>query len=140
MDYPITTRENRIEIDGEHYIVKDVCAGGYLPLVTTEGGKEFYVARDAEHAGEKAREYWEDMANDDPAEFRCIIGDERLIAWALGRSDGFGFTCAEDFFGAVGDAPQEEWASYDGHEREVGRVGRAIDEIGFCPTVAYRHN
>ena len=129
----------RIKIDGEILTVQRIFDGGYLPLVETDGG-DFYVARDEEHAGEKAAEYWEDLANDDPEEFACIIGAERLIAWGMGKSDSYGFSSLSDFLETVATVPEEEWANYDGNPRTVDRCGHASEEIGFMPTVAYRHN
>lgn len=135
----MATTEQRIKIDGEIYNVQRVYDGGYLPLVETDGG-DFYVARDEDEAGEKASEYWRDMADNDPEEFACIIGSERLIAWGMGRSDSYGFSGLQDFLKAVSNVPEEQWASYDGNSCTVDRCGRLSEELGFTPTVAYRHN
>lgn len=172
----------KIKIDGEVYDVDKVFTGGYLPLL--ECGKlEFYVASDSESAGEAAAKYWEDMAKSDPKEFTCIIGEERLVLWALGQSDSYGFDCLQDFLDTTATVPEEQWASYDGAERDVEALDdgldedeeaelkaltnseadlteeqelrlerleeqrdqydgwqELVDELGFTPTVAYRHN
>lgn len=133
----------RIRIDGELYTVKELFEGSYLPVVTMETGEEFYLAEDSEAAGKAARQYWVDLAENDPQEFRCIVGDENLIQWALGRPTSPGSVptrSLEEWFDLTADHPEEEFGSYDGTEREVERCGRLRKELGFCPTVAYRHN
>lgn len=112
--------EIKIRIDGEDYDTDDIDNGRYsvLPMLK-DGRMEFYLAESSEAAGEKARERWQDMANDDPKEFACIIGEERLVQWAMGHSDGFGISGMEDFLEAVERVPEEEFAGYDGQEREV---------------------
>ena len=133
----------RIKIDGEIYTVKDVYTRGYLPLITTEGQEEFYLAADSETAGEVARRRWEEMAQDDPKEFTCMVGEETLIAWGLEQWAGPGSThvCSlQDWLDLWLDTPEEEFASYDSRERTVDRCGKLTEELGFTPTVAYRHN
>lgn len=130
----------RIRIDGELYNVSGVFNGGYLPMIETEEGPEFHLAESSEAAGEKAAEYWRDMANDDPKEFACIIGEERLVQWAMGHSDSFGIRGLDDFCEIVSRHPEEEFAGYDGAERDVDRCGTLATELGFMPKVAYRHN
>lgn len=133
----------RIKIDGELYEVRRVFNGGYLPLVETESGEEFYVAEDGEHAGKAARRYWEELANSDPDEFTCLVGAETLTQWGLGRLAGPGSTLVrslQEWLDLWLDTPEEQWASYDSDERRVQRSGKVRDELGFIPTVAYRHN
>lgn len=130
----------RIKIDGELYRISSIFDNGLLPLITTEEGQEFYLAKDSETAGEKAVEYWQDMKYNDREEFRCIIGEERLRQWSLGKSDSFGISSFKNFCKIVATVPEEDFASYDHIERSVDRIGRAVDELGFIPTVAYRHN
>lgn len=132
--------ENRIKIAGEIQIIEEIFDGGYLPLLRLNNGTEWYLAESSEVAGEEVSEHYRDMAANDKAEFRCLIGDERLLKWSLNESDEFGISSAEDFFELVGQYPEEHWASYDGTECEVDRIGKATEEIGFIPTVAYRHN
>jgi len=99
-----------IRIDGEIYNDVSVSTGGYLPMVE-DGRKEWYLAWDYEHADDATLEYWTDMANRDPRELVCLIGEERIVdMWSRG-------TTLEDF---VKDIPAEEqWASYDGNYSEV---------------------
>ena len=133
----------RIKIDGEIYNVKDVHNYGYLPMVETDDGKEFILAESSEVAGEKAREYWEALAQDDPSEFTGMVGEKTLVAWALGQYAGPGSTqvkSLEEWLDLWLDTPEEQWASYDSEEREVERCGKLREELGFTPTVAYRHN
>lgn len=133
----------RIKIDGEIYNVKEVHNYGYLPEIETDDGKEFILAESSEIAGEKAREYWEEMANDDPEEFTYMVGEKTLVAWGLGQYAGPGSTqvkSLEEWLDLWLDTPEEQWASYDGAERDVERCGKLREELGFTPTVAYRHN
>lgn len=134
-----------IEIEGEVFQIDDVYLYeySYLPLVRI-GRREFYVARDAQEAGEAARRYWADMASDDPREFTAIVGSDALIAWALGQPHGPGMvavTSLEEWLDLWLDVPEENWAAYDGHEREIDAVSGELEDIlGFTPTVAYRNN
>jgi hypothetical protein len=147
----ITEAEDRLaddlflSIDGEIYEIDTVHSTrySYLPMLDC-GSTEFYVAADSSEAGEAARKYWEDMAENDPKEFACIIGEETLIQWGLGRSAGPGSThvrSLQEWLDLSLDVPEEQWASYDGNEREVDWVSPALEtELGFLPEVAYRHN
>lgn len=132
-----------IKIDGEQLEVERVYDLGWsgVQQVNLDDGSEWIVAASSEDAGAAARERWEDMAQNDKSEFRALIGDDRLIAWALGESDSYGFESAEDFFSAVERVPEEEWGSYDGNEVDVqGASKDLVAELGFTPNVAYRHN
>ena len=133
----------RIKIDGEIYRVKSVHTYGYLPMIETEDGAEFYVAESSEEAGRAARKYWEDMAENDPKEFTCLVGEDTLVQWGLGRSAGPGSTkvnSLEKWLDLHLNVPEEEFAGYDGAERDVQRSAKVREELGFTPTVAYRHN
>jgi hypothetical protein len=136
----MVTVDFKIQIDGEKYTVTEVYTGGSLPMITTDSGEEFYLAKDSEEAGEAAAEYWRDMARNDRKEFACIIGEERLVQWALGESDSFGISSLDEFCDVNATVPEENFASYDHQEREVTRCGKLSEELGFMPTVAYRHN
>ena len=111
-----------IEIEGEHWI----------------------VFRDAEAAGEAARERWADMAENDPEEFACMVGQETLVAWALGQYAGPGSVqvkSLQEWLAVVADHPAEELASYDGEQVEISNATPAIIEaLGFTPTAAYRQD
>ena len=133
----------RIKIDGVIYNIKNVTYNGCLTSIETETGEEFYLAKNHEEAGEKARKYWEDLAQDDPEEFACMVGVKVLINWGLGISDGPGTTAVssqEEWLDLWLDTPEEEWATYDMVERTVNRVGTLVNDLGFKPTVAYRSN
>jgi hypothetical protein len=134
--------EMRIKIDGEVMIVDKVYGGDYLPMIECDG-MEFYLAEDSESAGQAARKRWEEMAESDPSEFRCIVGDDTLVKWALGQYAGPGYNqvrSLEEWLDLWLDTPEEEFASYDSDERQVQRVGNLRIELGFTPTVAYRCN
>ena len=112
---------------------------GDLPMIETDDGQEFYLAESSEEAGEKAREYWEDLAQDDPREFTCLVGEETLIQWGLGNSAGPGYTAVKslnEWLDLWLNTPEEHFASYDGVEREF--KCKHPDWAGY--SVAYRHN
>jgi len=140
-----TSDEPRIVIDGELYHVTNTRQIGYGDTVEidTEEGESFILSEDDDTAGAAARERWEDMAKNDPSEFACMVGEETLIAWALGQSAGPGnthVTSLNEWLDLVATVPNEEWAGYDGQERTVDRVGKLASELGYVPTVAYRCN
>ena len=90
------------------------------------------------------REYWQDMAENDPSEFTCIVGADTLIKWALGRSAGPGshHVCSlDEWLDLMAENPEGHLASYDGCECEVTHVDdedEVVAQIGFVPEVAYR--
>jgi len=141
----------KIKFDNKIYEVKEIQHYGYLPLLILDDDTEWYIAENHEEAGKAAREYWEELAQSDPEELTCLIGEKTLVAWALGQSAGPGSTAVnslEEWLDLFLDAPEEEFAHYDGIEQEVDVVSRDIyEECGFsydpaddCPVVIYRHN
>jgi hypothetical protein len=112
---------------------------GQIPMIETEDGREFYIAESSEEAGDAAREYWEDMAHNDPREFTCMVGEETLIQWGLGNYAGPGYTqvsSLNEWLDLWNDTPEEHFASYDQAEREF--KCKHPDYVDY--TVAYRHN
>jgi hypothetical protein len=130
----------KLKIDGELYEGFTIETYSDLPMLIN-GKEEYYLAKSTEAAGKVVRERWIDMQQNDKAEFRCLIGDERLIQWACDEYDSFGIGSFDEFLDAVENVPNEELASYDSEECEVTEADEeAIEELGFTPTVAYRHN
>jgi hypothetical protein len=128
-------------VDGERVVFDDADTHihGQLPMIDTEQGPEFYIAESSEDAGEKAREYWEDMADEDPNEFACLVGTETLIQWNLGNYAGPGSTQVQslkEWLDLHLNIPEECFASYDGEEREF--KCKHPDWADY--TVAYRSN
>jgi hypothetical protein len=82
------------------------------------------------------------MAQDDPREFTAINGEERLVKWALGESDEYGIDSLDTFCEVTATVPEEEWAKYDGEEREftVTFAAQEGEEAEEFSGVAYRHN
>ena len=112
---------------------------GGLPMIETEDCQEFYLAENSEEAGEKAREYWENMAQDDPKEFTCLVGEKTLVQWGLGQYAGPGSTQVKslsEWLDLWLNTPREHFASYDSIEREF--KCKHPDWAGY--NVAYRHN
>ena len=110
-----------------------------LEYITTEDGKQYYIFESRDQAGEAAREYWENLANNDSQEFACMVGEETLIQWALGRYAGPGSeqVCSlQEWLDLHLDIPEEHFAGYDGEEREF--KCKHPDWEGY--TVAYRNN
>lgn len=123
--------------------VFDLGNGGQ-ELTSLGGGRSWIVFEDAETAGQAARDYWAEMVQDDPEQFREMVGTESLTRWALGQSAGPGNAqvCSlEAWLDLYLDIPEEHFAGYDGEECEVDAVSAdAEEEIGFAPGVAYRSN
>jgi len=110
-----------------------------IHMIETDGGRAFYIAESSEDAGEAAKDYWEDMANNDPDEFTCLVGAETLIQWGLGNYAGPGYTqvkSLEEWLELHKDAPEEHFASYDSIECEFKCKHPEYSKY----TVAYRHN
>lgn len=143
-----------VEIEGVRYIVID----GYEQYptfdaehVTTEPvdedddeGLEFVLCRDSETAGKLSRDYWRELAEDDPDELAALVGNETLVDWAFGRLAGPGTTKVHnmnEWLDLWLNTPEEHLARYDGEERRVSRVGSNVaEQLGFIPSVAYREN
>lgn len=136
----------RIDIDGETFTVLRVreLGHGELSEIDTAGGKSFILSSSREEAGRAARARWEEMARTDPGEFRAIVGDQALVAWALGQPASPGsreVSSLNEWLDLWLDIPQEEWACYDGKECDVDDVSlRLVEELGWRPSVAYRTN
>ena len=137
--------EGLIVIDGERLGVSKIHNYGYLPELYTDGG-EYIVAESREEAGRAARRCWVDEAQD-AKNFACLVGQETLIAWALGQSAGPGCVAVnslQEWLDLWLDIPEEQWASYDGVERWVDAMTQDVaDELGWSgdfDAVAYRHN
>lgn len=107
--------------------------------ITLEDGREFYIFPDSETAGEAAREYWADMAANDPQEFACLVGESTLVAWGLGQYAGPGSTQVQsltEWLDLHIDVPEEHFGSYNGEESTFTSKHPDFEEF----TVAYRHN
>ena len=132
-----------IKIDGKKIEVNNILTYGDLPELETDDG-DFYVAENSEQAGKLAREYWEDMARNDTSEFVAMVSEDTLISWALGKYAWPGSSqvkSLEDWLDLWLDTPEEYWAGYDSEERDVNEASPdLIEELGYSPTVAYRHN
>ena len=136
-----TTKKLLIEIDGEILEVENV-NDNYLDL---SDGTEWIIFETQEAAGEAAREYWEDMAQNDPREFTCMIGEETLVSWALGQYAGPGYTqvkSLEEWLDLWLNTPEEHFASYDGAEHDCRINNHLKDELDFDTKncVCYRNN
>ena len=145
----VKLEEMQMEISGEIYTVSRITSGyfGDLLMIETDEGCDFYVSEDEETAGEAAKEYWRDMAENDPKEFICIIGEDTLVGWALGNSAGHaGCSSLEEWLDLTATVPEEQWAGYDGIGRDIDRMhpdlAREFENHGngIVPTVAYRRN
>jgi hypothetical protein len=138
-----------IVIDGEVKKVTEVHNRGYKVL-ELDDKTEWYVFEDSDTAGKAAREYWEDMAANDPREFTCMVGEETLISWGMGRYAGPGSTQVtnlNDWLDLWLTTPEEHFATYDGSEctcRMSKALMEELDFDGFISEkhefVCYRHN
>ena len=133
-----------IEIDGEVLEVESV--NNYDPTyLDLSDGTEWIIFETQEAAGEAAREYWEDMTQNDPREFTCMVGKETLVSWALGQYAGPGYTqvkSLEEWLDLWLDTPEEHFAGYDGEEHDCRINNHLKDELDFYTKncVCYRHN
>ena len=109
---------DKLIIDGERWEVESAPTfyNYGRDTVAECDGADFLIYEDREDAEHDAAGYWRDMARFDPCEFTAIIGEERLLQWALGQSDDFGIRSAEEFFERNGEVPEETLAGYDGNE------------------------
>ena len=133
-----------IVIDGERMLVVSVDTDGYESAnIETEYDGDYIVMPSSEIAGRMARERWEDTVDGDPEEFIAIVGEDTLIKWAMGRYAGPGSTqvrSLKEWLDLWLDTPEEEFATYDGEERECEANKALIEMLEFEPTVAYRTN
>ncbi len=132
-------------IDGELIDVDDTRDTGWSDLALAESGqREWCVAPDSETAGAAAREYWASMAANDPEEFTRLVGKSTLVSWCLGQLAGPGstkVTSLDDWLDLWLNTPEEQWAGHDGVECDVEFASPdLVTDLGFEPTVAYRHN
>ena len=116
-----------VYVNGDRKIVMESdISEGFAPddeiKISTQDGDEFVLFTDRETAGRTAMERWEEMADNSPDEVVELIGADVLIAWALGKSAGPGSEAANSFQewleDVVAEHPEEEFATYDGVERD----------------------
>jgi hypothetical protein len=136
-----------VNINGEWLAVKNIHTYSYAPLAELEDGTEWYFFLSHEAASEEAREYWEDMAQDDPSEFTAMVGEKTLVAWALGQWAGPGSRKVknlEEWLDLWLDTPEDVFAQYDGREVQPVSANYVFAEaLGFSDfdnVVCYRHN
>lgn len=138
-----------IDLGGEVMIVSKHYDYGYLPMIDV-GSSEFYIAKNDTQAGEQARAYYADMADNDKEEFACLVGESNLIAWALGKSAGPGSVKVNSLSAWLDlflKNPEETFASYDGTSQDVkisaSLYSKLFDEEpeeNWADVVAFRHN
>lgn len=109
------------------------------------GQREYRVFECREDAEQAAEDYWRDLAENDPKEFTCLVGEDVLIAWGLEQEAGPGDETAcsleEWLTEVVRNNPEECFASYDGEECDIDAIAEdLVDDLGFVPTIAYRTN
>ena len=119
--------------------------GGYF--MECDNGCDYNVFPDRETAEKATSEYWRDMCENDKEEFKCLVGVESLIAWAMGESAGPGYNkynSLEEWFDGAEDYPEELWAPYDNEEIEGAGFNKHFENAtGFDDRkhiVLYRHN
>jgi hypothetical protein len=92
----------------------------------TEGMCEYLLFESHDIAGAAARDRWKEMAQYDPKEFTCI--------WALGQYAGPGnsqVSSLDEWLDLWLDTPEEEFASYDGTERDCMIDEEMAEELGW---------
>ncbi len=121
----------RIKIDGEILRVVETDDGGSygLPSIEIDDGRKYIVCED-DTARKHVENMWLDMAERDPTEFVSIIGEERLIKWALGHSDEFGISSLKEFAERSAEYYEAELAEYDGSVCTVNKIGKLAKLLG----------
>ncbi|MFA7206045.1 MAG: hypothetical protein WC102_06900 [Saccharofermentanales bacterium] len=119
--------------------------GGYN--MDCDNGCEYNVFPDRETAEKATSDYWRNMWENDKEEFKCLVGEKNLVAWAMGECAGPGtFKCCslEEWFDCTEDCPEELWAPYDGDEIEGVEFNKHFENAtGFDDRkhiVLYRHS
>ena len=137
----------KITICGGEFEVTSVRDIGYSGVyeLTLDDGTEWIVAPSSEVAGDAAMDYWRDMAEHDPKEFTCLVGEETLLAWALGRPAGPGNTKVrnlQEWLELWRNTPEEHWGSYDSTECDASICAELQEKLGYegHEVVVYRHN
>jgi hypothetical protein len=135
----------KIKIDGTEAVeIASINDYGYTN-VELEDGTEWYLFEDIKAAGKAAREYWKDLAENDPTEFTRLVGEKTLVNWGLGRYAGPGSTkvkSLDEWLDLWLDRPEEHFAGYDGVEYEYeieieeGENAPDFEMKGVC----YRNN
>ena len=139
-----------IKFNGATHEVDKIKSTHPTPTIHVDGC-EYYIFLDRIEAGEATRLYWKDMANNDPSEFICMVGENTLVKWALNQYAGPGqeqVRNLEEWLALTAEYPEEQWAGYDGEEVEIERISpRLSDDLGFliedfstCDAVMYRWN
>ena len=121
----------KIVIENEVCDIVEFYFDSYLPMITLEDKREYYIAASSEHAGKAARKYWEDMAHNDPSEFTCIIGEDTLIKWALGQNASPGavsVSSLEEWLDLHLDIPEETFGGWDGTEQDA-RINKNMQAV-----------
>ena len=136
----------RVKIDGQMMEVHKIYGeDAYdLKIVEMMDRTEWYITTH-EKARQGIQNYWQWMADNDPGELKAMLGEERMIEWAIGQSDSFGISSFDEFKDIIGDNPEEELGCYDGNECSVTRIGRLAEEMDvededISEIYAYRRN
>lgn len=115
--------------------------------IETDESETWAVFLSREEAGKSAREYYADMAENDPKEFTCFVGEQNLIKWALGQYAGPGYAQVRslvEWLDVVAQYPEEFHAAYDGIEYDVDGMSLELlealgwDGFNIDNAVAYR--
>ena len=123
-----------IKFEGKTHKVEDVNEWGDEKELVLEDGTEYKVFESREIAGKAAREYWQDLADNDPSEFTCIVGEKALVAWALGQTyavGSVGVNNLQQWLDLSLDYPEEHHAGYDGVEVEADRISPKLGDCWF---------
>jgi len=139
-EQPSFTEGEWIDIEG--YGKQPCEVLGEDPMWVQVGDCEFNLFHSKGEAGRAARQYWEDMANNDPKEFAFMMGEETLVAWGMNALAGPGTSKVhglEEWLDLWLDTPHEHFASYDGEECQVLAHSQGLSDIDPF-TVAYRTN
>lgn len=132
-----------LTIDFENVVVTEVQDDWYAVEVILQDGRRFAIFSSAAEAGRAARQYWEDLAREDPGEFASAVGIESVVAWAFHEWGGPGqhqVMRLEDWLDLWLNTPIEHWSIDDTElDAHIEPDSAVAEEIGFDgDAVAYQ--
>ena len=138
--------KNLIVIDNEIVEVENITTIGIGKGALLDcGNQQYYIFPNKDEAGIAAREYYENMAKNDPEEFMCIVGKKALVSWCLNQPYAVGSTSTkslDEWLDLWLDTPEDHFSTYDGETIDIYINNNLKNELGFGTKtcVAYRSN
>jgi hypothetical protein len=134
-------------VGGTKYaIVEIVLNPDSLPLLRTKHGREFFAARDGQHASETAVEKVNALSESDPTAILVAVNDDSaIVEWLFGNSAFVGqeqYDSLSDWINRYyGEHPELVFLGDDGDYSPAvpSRVSaELVEALGYTPTLVYR--